>query len=206
MISLKNSTFDFLKKQYATEGRYWHTWRHIQEMLKLYAKFFDEIENKEAVYLAILFHDVVYNVVKQEVSNEKLSAMGMKDYLRENEYEYYKESKYQIDLAFSFIVETEHHDLSKVNKNSYTIGELNDLKLFFDFDISIFKANKKEDILFFEESIRKEYQIYSDDVYNQGRKAVMQGFLNQKTIFNSYQFKEFEKQAKENIQFIIDQF
>ena len=204
MISLKNSTLDFLKKEYASEGRYWHTWKHIQEMLKLYAKFFDEIKNKETVYLAILFHDVVYNIVQQDKSNEVLSAELMCSFLKENEKEYFKENEYQINLAREFIHSTEHHDVSKIDKGIFTVDELNDLKLFLDFDISIFKSNNKDDLIFFEKAIRKEFSIYPDNVYKNGRKQVMLNFLNQDSIFSSYQFKEFEKQAKQNIQFIID--
>lgn len=48
--------------------------------------------------------------------------------------------------------------------------------------------------------VRQEYSIYSDVIYNAGRKKVLNHFLTMNRIFKTpYFFDKLEKQAKENL-------
>jgi len=48
--------------------------------------------------------------------------------------------------------------------------------------------------------LRKEYAVYPDLLYNEGRKKVLMHFLEMNRIFKTDEFyNQFEKQARENL-------
>ena len=75
----------------------------------------------------------------------------------------------------------------------------NDTNILLDLDLSILGKSPVE-YKRYSEGIRKEYHIYPDIVYRNGRKKVLKSFLEKDSIFKTAFFrKEYESQAKENL-------
>ena len=64
-------------KRYSEKHRHYHNWQHIQEMFSLADSL--NIKLSEAQMIAIIFHDVVYNIGDKD--NELKSALFMKEEL-----------------------------------------------------------------------------------------------------------------------------
>ena len=57
---------------YGETHRHYHTLEHVAALLQLLGKYGDGIADRDAVVLAILFHDAVYDPSRQD--NEEASA------------------------------------------------------------------------------------------------------------------------------------
>jgi predicted metal-dependent HD superfamily phosphohydrolase len=61
-------------------------------------------------------------------------------------------------------------------------------------------GSKNSKYIAYTEKIRKEYLIYEDALYKQGRRAVLKSFLTKERIYHSdFFYHKYEKQAQENI-------
>ena len=65
--------------RYQEKHRHYHHLQHIYDLLKLAERYHDQLKNKLAVYLAIFFHDIVYE--PHSSTNEEDSAKLFKDLL-----------------------------------------------------------------------------------------------------------------------------
>ena len=74
-----------------------------------------------------------------------------------------------------------------------------DLAWFLDFDMSIL-GSTWESYLVYTQQIRREYSVYPDIIYNNGRKNFLQQSLASPSIFHTSLFKgQYERQARHNI-------
>jgi predicted metal-dependent HD superfamily phosphohydrolase len=181
---LINGTFDELLKLYSSGKRYYHDLTHIINLLKLWEENKNHLADDEVVYLAIWFHDAVYDAWKS--NNEELSAELAKEFLLKINFPAAK-----IDKVVQYIHATKNHE----NKNND-----NDLSFFLDFDLSILGA---EEAIYdvYTQQIRDEYSFYPSFIYNRGRKKVLKSFLEKSFIFKTEEFRaKLEAQARENIQ------
>lgn len=170
-------------EKYSEPHRSYHNLSHIYSLLMMAEEYYDFIENPILFELSIWFHDLIYDPSRND--NEEKSAERAVELL----------SPF---LADSFLENLKKMILSTI-KHSPILKD-HDNELFLDLDMSVL-ATEPEIYLQYTAAIRKEFNIFPDDIYQAGRKSVLQKFIAGDHIFMTDFFKEnFEKQAIENIQ------
>lgn len=175
--------------QYSDKNRFYHTINHILEMIDLFKIYKKNLTNKNSVLFAIIYHDYFYDVRK--IDNEKKSAIFSNKRL-----EAIKAPKEIKKNVYNLIISSKNHDLKLFENNSLLE---NDAKYFLDFDREILGTDKsvyKEYMQF----IKKEYSIFADNKYYEGRKKFIETMLNKKRIYYTEAFyKKYEVKARENL-------
>jgi predicted metal-dependent HD superfamily phosphohydrolase len=178
-----NGMFDTLEQLYMGSKRYYHGMAHIVNLLKLWEEHKQFLEDDEVVYLAIWFHDAVYEAWKSD--NEEQSADMAKKFLDSINY-----PAEQTKKVVDYILATKTHESN---------GD-NDLNYFLDFDLSILGS---QDVIYdvYTQQIKDEYFLYPSFIYNRGRKKAMTAFLQKERIYKTEKFKKLlEQPARANIQ------
>jgi len=125
------------------------------------------------IEFTIFYHDIVYDINKSN-NEEKSAILAKKNLLKidvPNEI---------INQVMQLIIESKSH---------HTI--FNSHKKFLDADLHI--LGSKSDIY-------QEYQKYSDNQYNYGRKLVLESILKKDKIYNSdFFYQKYERKARENL-------
>ena len=164
---------------YSTESRYYHTLSHLETIYNQLKAF----QLTPAIEFSIFYHDVVYNT--QERDNEEKSAVFAKKRLKE-----LGVAHEVIKKVFELIMETKKHEASSFHN-----------ALFLDADISIL-GSKLEIYKIYMQNIRKEYSIYSDEEYKEGRKEVLKRFLKKERLYlSNYFYNLYEEKARSNIKY-----
>src|SRR5262245_8614686 len=70
--SVIESVFDAIVEHYSAEDRAYHDLSHIQSLISLSETLSDKIQNLDAHYFAVWFHDVIYDTKRSD--NEEKSA------------------------------------------------------------------------------------------------------------------------------------
>lgn len=170
-----------LCEMYSVEGRHYHTVQHIEDCLsKLNAV--SDCENREALQIAIWFHDAIYNPLRNDneaesakCADEWLTSIGAAPELR--------------GTVSRLIIATAHQ----------TEPVSNDEKLIVDIDLSIL-GDSANDYDYYARNIRKEYAAFSDDDYAEGRQKVLRHFLERNSLYlTESSRKRFENQARQNL-------
>ena len=180
--------FNEIVAAYSRPSRRYHNLDHITEMLQLSQQF--KLSSREVVDFAIFYHDVVYKV--PALDNEHKSAVMAADRL----------AKLNVPLPVIedvclFIEATKTHELAAARN-------LDDLKLFLDFDLSILAADWPVYELYLQ-SIRKEYRFYPDLLYYPGRKSFLENMLAKEHIYHTETFRtSHEAKARQNMQRELD--
>lgn len=194
--NIQNSAFNFVKKYYLETHRFYHTTKHIKSMCFELNKFDTLLSNKVIIYLAIMFHDVVYNPKDKDENNVINSSIIF--------FKWYEENKIYIETTFSCISQDIDKCLLKdiiYNLILSTIGHtpnsffmknqfskqlkfiLIDLvNMFLDLDLMILAADKIE-YQKYAKNILKEYSHYEKNILLNGRLKFLQNLLKKKTIF-----------------------
>ncbi len=171
-----------LFKAYSSQGRYYHTLEHIEQVLATLNDLRSLSQNYAAIEFAAWFHDAVYNPKAND--NEEKSAEYAAMILKGLEI-----PSSIIEDVYSLIIETKYHQST----------EDIDSKIFLDADLSILGASATK-YKKYAQLIRKEYLWLSPVKYRTGRKQVLQSFLNRERIyFTEKMFFALEQQARENI-------
>jgi predicted metal-dependent HD superfamily phosphohydrolase len=168
--------------------RRYHVWSHVETMLKLADWRQADLFNVEAVEIAILFHDSVYEPGEEE--NEKRSAGLMLGMLSKIV------APVTLDSARDMILATERHMLP----DGMVDPLRSDCAHFLDMDLAILGSDP-EVFEAFQEAIREEYIHVPDAEYRTGRRAVLARFLERKRLYQTESFREaFEFQARANLE------
>lgn len=165
--------FDYLIKKYNTPNRVYHNWSHIEYILN--TAWYKQIPLSQTQLLAILFHDIVYNV--GDVDNEINSCSVMYDICSAM-------VKYQtLADAASIIEKTAFYGVDQVDLDD-------DTKVVLDLDLA---ALADQPFVYY----RNTYQImseslnkYSMDEYREGRKKFLKRMLSREKIFYTDYFDE----------------
>jgi predicted metal-dependent HD superfamily phosphohydrolase len=180
--SLTERLFNDLVEHYSEDARAYHTLSHIQSLLALSDSLLDKIQNRDAHYFAIWFHDVIYDTQRPdneeksaEVAAEALTRLGVPEPT--------------IAIVREMILATKHHR-----------GDLSwDMKAFLDLDTSILGA-PEEIYQEYSRAIRKEYSWVPDALYREGRMKVLNDFLGREHIYQTEEISaNYEAQARHNI-------
>lgn len=172
--------------RYKEPHRYYHTWEHIQNsLLELdRAEVEGLVRDPYVLEWAIFHHDAIYSV-KWSKANEELSAclavIGIRRSWREK--------------VRRLILFTDPTMPSAFGRDD---------QLMQDIDLAILGA-KKDAYEYYASRIRLEYLYVDHKVFNEGRIAILQGFLDKDDIYLVDFFKErYEDRARENLQREID--
>jgi predicted metal-dependent HD superfamily phosphohydrolase len=169
---------------YSSPHRYYHTLQHIHHVLSTIDTLQIYAKNLAAVQLAAWFHDVVYDTQAQD--NEEKSA----DYAYEllNNLSLPQNA---IATVTRLILNTKHHQAAVDDYDSQVL---------LDADLAILATNSMQ-YQEYAHAIRHEYAWVSDADYIQGRKKVLEKFLQRQQIYcTPLMFEIAEQSARNNLQ------
>ncbi|MEO1263366.1 MAG: hypothetical protein AAFZ15_31440 [Bacteroidota bacterium] len=185
-IDLPNKIAQTIEKEvferYLEPHRTYHNLTHIYSLFKILEHAEDRPKDVKIFSLAIIFHDIIYTIGAHDNESRSAFTAGekLKGHLSENE----------LVCLGQMIESTVEHK---------PVSDYVDIPLFLDFDLSILAApvhvyNK------YAKAIRKEYGQFSDEMYREGRRRVLQHFLQQERIFlTDYFFEKYESHARQNL-------
>lgn len=179
---LTNELWTEIEQHYSGKKRHYHTLQHLNNLLTQLTEFKDKIQNWDTILFTLYYHDIIYNPIKSD--NEEKSAELAESRLRQ----IYAPNE-KIELCKRQIIATKTHTKSTES----------DTNFFIDADLSVLGQDWDTYTSYYK-SIRKEYAVYPDFLYNAGRKKVVKHFLAMDSIFKTDVFyKAFETQAKRNL-------
>jgi predicted metal-dependent HD superfamily phosphohydrolase len=172
-------------KAYGEPHRHYHTLDHIAALLALLDRHGMVVGDRDALKLAILFHDIVYDPRRQDneaasaaLACERLTSLGFPRDL--------------IVRVLRHILATRHAEASDATGDP-------DLALLLDLDLSVFAA-QAADYRAYAEAVRREYAFVPDQLYRPGRKRVLEGFLARKRIYLTERLRSaWEQAARANL-------
>jgi predicted metal-dependent HD superfamily phosphohydrolase len=181
--SVIESLFNSLVEHYSDGARAYHNLSHIQSLLALSESLLDKIQNRDAHYFAIWFHDVIYDTHRPD--NEEKSA------------EFAAEALARLGVPEQ--TATTVREMILATKHHRAAGLSWDMKAFLDLDTSILGA-PEEIYREYSRAIRKEYSWVPDVLYREGRKKALNDFLGRERIYHTEEISaKYETQAKRNI-------
>jgi predicted metal-dependent HD superfamily phosphohydrolase len=179
---LINELWAEIVTSYSTPGRYYHTLNHLDHISNGLTAVKNEIQNWQTIIAAVAYHDIVYNPLHHD--NEEKSASLAFDRLTQLGW-----PAAPIEECYGHIIATKHHQYADKTDTNY----------FTDADLSILGA-EADHYLEYSTQVRKEYQVYPDDIYIPGRKKVLIHFISMESIFKTRYFRlRYEDQARKNI-------
>ena len=185
-FSEPQKVFNKLIAAYSEKQRAYHTVQHLYECLLLVGTIRSDLNDANAVELALWFHDAVYD--PQAKDNELKSAELFVQYLAQD---------LSIDIVEKiklWIIATQKHEAT---------NEL-DLQFLLDIDLAIL-AVSPERFDEYEQQIQHEYAWVDPDVYSIKRKQVLAHFYQTEPLYQTEYFQQnFEQRAKENLREILD--
>lgn len=184
-LELKKTFFENLTKDYNGAGRFYHTMQHVEALLKWSNEHTAQLQQKDVVDLAIIYHDVIYDPTRRD--NEEKSAERAVQELTSLNF-----PKDKTALVKAYILATKGHNVPVGQENS-------DLAYMLDFDLSIL-GTPWEDYLTYTQNIRREYQVIPDSLFFPGRIRVLQSFLQKPAVYHTKTLQlKMENQARANL-------
>lgn len=178
---------------YSSDGRFYHTLKHIEQVLEKIEEIEIQMQpiqlrshkiNFAAIQFAAWFHDVIYN--PQLKDNEEKSAAFAGSILTQ-----FNLPINIINFVKSLILKTKNHQSLTADLHS---------QILLDADLAILGASELEYQAYAQE-IRQEYSWLTEQVYCLGRRQVLQGFLKRQRIYYTQQiFLNLELKARLNIE------
>jgi len=183
--ALGEPLLDAAQAAYASPGRHYHTWTHIEACLREAARL--RFDDALAVYAALLFHDAVY--VAGAKDNEARSARMAAGELRS-----------RAIVTPARIARVESLILLTASHGALPAQAPRDDKLLIDIDLSILAA-APADYASYAARVRDEWVpgVVSAAQYAIGRAAFLRGMLAAPRVFHSEEFSARESAARENI-------
>ena len=176
-----------LRARHGNAGRAYHDWRHVEEMLALHREVEGMLCDPDAVLLAILFHDAVYDPGAPD--NEERSA----ELLREQAEGHHPAAT--MERAARMVLATIRHELPEAIDES----ERADMAHFLDMDLARLGA-PPERFADYGRQIRREHPHLAEDEFRAARMAALRRFAEREHIYLSdWGRARFEKQARKNL-------
>lgn len=181
---IREDYFGVFVRCYSEASRYYHTLDHVEALLLYIDRYADELSEVETLRWGALYHDIIYDAEQQD--NEEQSAELAKDHLGAMNVD-----TTTVKRVSELIVATKTHEANEADF---------DLCFFLDIDLSILAT----DWAVYEQytrDIRQEYIVYPDELYREGRKKVLEHFLQMKRIYKTTLLQDqWEVQAHLNLQ------
>ena len=182
-----DEVFSKVLAHYSESHRRYHTPQHIVHCLRQFDLALAQVEQQDAVEMAIWFHDIIYNIppTQNELKSAELFRSITKD---------------RIDPTLGQNV----YDMILITMHKVTPTR-NDEKLLVDVDLSSFalpwEKFKKDS-----ENVRQEFSDKSDRDFYSAHMKFMQSLLDRPSFFSSDFFQEkCEANARENVQRLIEE-
>lgn len=172
--------FRDLEIRYSEPHRAYHNLKHIEQMLD--AANQNNIHNP-SILLAIWFHDVIYHPSRN--GNERRSARLLHKVLHKT-----RVKKDMLSEASRLILLTERHITKEADING---------RCLLDLDLLVLGSNRAEYIEY-ARKIRKEYHMFPDVLFKNGRRKVLNHFLAKDNIYHTKPFENLEIIARRNLQ------
>lgn len=175
----------FAQERYEANGLPYHNWDHVVAMMAMLLDWNPLLseEDRIALEMAILFHDVVYD--PQRSDNEERSAIIATHQLSRTKYSHLS------DQVASAILATAHH---------HPTNELE--KLLVDLDLAILASDQYDE---YTQAIRKEFSFVSDDDFKKGRGRFLEAYLAKEPLFWTTYGTALTAKAKANMEHEIQQ-
>lgn len=162
--------------------RHYHSRQHLEECLARFDEVRGQAKQPGEVALALWFHDAFYD--PRRADNEERSA------------EWARASVLQAGLP----ADTAQRVYDLVMATRHEAPPLDDdARLLVDIDLSILGAERER----FDQSdqqIRAEYAHVPDDAYREGRRRILNGFLERPRLYSTgYFHSALETRARENL-------
>jgi predicted metal-dependent HD superfamily phosphohydrolase len=173
-----------LKRAYGEPHRHYHTLEHIASLLQLLGEHGREVVDHDALVLAILFHDVVYDPARS--TNEEASAALAAERLA------------RLGLRDQLIAKVERYILATRHGQAAAVVDDADLALLLDLDLAILAAPP---VLYraYAQAIRREHVHVPDALYRAGRRRVLEEFLARERIYRTKLRALWEEPARANL-------
>ena len=173
--------YKLVKPHYSEPHRFYHTIDHIDYMLEHGKK----LMNREQ-YLAVLFHDIVYDA-KRKDNEEKSTSIMYK--MLDAGYDTMKENSGEaVDTIANIILDTKTHKATR--PESEIVLDLDLLGMSESYET--FRKNS--------DNIRKEFSHLSNDEWSIGRSYFFRELLKRPQIFVTNHFSQYESDARRNIE------
>ncbi len=178
-----------LRQRYADPRRHYHTWAHVEALLRWFDLRADTLDDPDAVFLAILFHDAVYD--PRRTDNEAESA-GLLTVTPLSGW-----SDQAVAKAVEMTLATARHQLPPGAEPE------GDIAHFLDMDLSIL-GSERPTFRAYDRAIRKEYRHVFLPLYGLARRRILKGFLERPRLyFATWGREAFEAQARSNLGRIV---
>ncbi len=176
-----------LRRRYGEPQRHYHTWAHIEVLLKLFDEVKSDLADPVAVQAAIYYHDAIYDPTAAD--NETQSAALLR---REGDGVLTDTS---LEAAVQLIEATARHRPPE----DLDAPALEDAKLFLDMDLSILAAPWPA-FCTYEAAIRREYAHVEEADFRVGRRKILEALLQRDRLFLSRRFApRWEAPARANL-------
>ena len=176
-----------LRNRYAEPQRHYHTWDHIEALLRWFGQRRNHLHDPLSVELAILFHDAVYDPTRSDNEAESARLLmdvdlpGLDDTVRAR--------------AVRMIEATARHEIPE----GLEPGDQSDMAEFLDMDLSILGA-RTEVFDAYKQAIRREYAFVPEALYREARRGILQRFLERERLyFSDWGRDRFEATARANL-------
>ena len=180
------AVLDELVRAYGESHRHYHTLDHIAALLRLLEEHGRGVGDHDAVALAILFHDVVYDPARHD--NEHASAAHAIDRLTRLGF-----PRELVAKVARYVSATAH------GQGALSPHDDADIALLLDLDLSILAAAPTA-YHAYAQAIRREYSHVAEEPYRPGRRRVLQAFLAREQIYCTEQLRAlWEARARANI-------
>jgi predicted metal-dependent HD superfamily phosphohydrolase len=173
-----------LLRAYSEANRHYHTTGHIASLLRQLDDLGQAVVDRDAVILAILFHDVIYDPRRSD--NEEKSAALARARLA------------PLGLPDEVVAKVEHWIHATKHAQDFKTSD-RDLSVLLDLDLSTLAVAPAE-YRGYADAIRREYRHVPDELYRAGRRRVLEGFLARDRIYRTDELHAlWEEPARANI-------
>ncbi|EKE77894.1 hypothetical protein [Gallaecimonas xiamenensis] len=176
------AAFEALVAHYQEPHRHYHNLDHIQDCLALLDEVKDQLDDGDAVELALWFHDVIYDPKAKD--NEAQSALWAQYWLTE-----LGEAEDVVAKVAHLVRLTAHPAQPSSADEGYLL----------DLDLAILGADPQA-FDRYQQQIREEYRHVPSLLYKAGRAKVLRSIARAPRLYHSnYFFERREKQARANL-------
>ena len=174
--------YEQLLHAYAQPQRHYHTLQHLSECLSWLDKALHTAKRPGEVAIALWFHDAIYDVRgssnEQQSTNWAMRALQAAGATAEMQ-----------QRVLALILATQHHAEPAAG----------DAQLLVDIDLAILGASPAR-LAQYTQQIRQEYAWVPEALFQNRRRAVLQGFVQRPRIYSTPYFHDLlEAQARLNL-------
>ena len=176
-----DDVYDEVRDYYSEPGRYYHTPKHIEHCLGQFDLAAGEMDNADAVEMAIWFHDLVYDTHAQD--NELQSARHFVESANDS-----MEAEFKA-MVYDLIMTTAPPRMPKTTDQEFML----------DIDLSSFGL-PWDDFVRDSTAVRRESKQLSDAEFFPGQRAFLESLVNRQHFYFTEFFRSrIERAARSNI-------